>query len=246
MSDILKYLPDWALGISLLIIIFLVAFLLIKNKLQIKYKGIKVNNDDDHLYLIISKAIQLSDEKRDIKIRLRAEEQMRYAKAKRDDAYALIMKNFRLMLKEAGMQDPMDSKEYKIYSQNIRLMLEKLLLSLYDYFEMMYRDSNLCNSKNIDFSLDYIRKDYEIFRNNTVNAILQKGVDLITEEWIPMEIMSRDEVHENNESIMNDLGGLASDILDKSICIQLCFFRRLNELDSELKEYINKVNKDEI
>lgn len=246
MTEFLNSIPSWAFGVSTILVVLLIAFLLIKNKLSINFKGVKVNDvDEDHLYLIISKSMQISDEKRDIKIKLRADEQMRYAKAKRDDAYALIMRNFRLMLKDVGIQDPMDSKEYKIYSQNIRLMLNKALIILYDYFESMNRDSNLNNPKNIDFSFDYIRREYEIFRNNSVNALRQRGVDLITEEWIQIDCMSRDEVHEKNECIMNELGEMIGDVFDKAIHIQLSYARRLFEIDNELKEYIEKVKKGE-
>jgi hypothetical protein len=245
MNEFLNSIPSWAFGVCSILVILIIAFLIIKNKLSINFKGVKVNEDDDHLYLIISKSMQLSDEKRDIKIKLRADEQMRFAKAKSADAYALIMRNFRLMLKDGGIQDPMDSREYKIYSQNIRLMLNKALILLYDYFESMNRDSNLNNPKNIEFCLNYIRGEYEIFRTNSINALRQRGVDLITEEWIAIDCMSRDEVHERNECIMIEIGELIGSVFDKSICIQLSYAKRLSEIDNELKEYIEKVKNGE-
>jgi hypothetical protein len=245
MNDLLKYIPDWAIGLCTVAGIGLIIFLILKNKLSINFKGIKVNEDEDHLYLIISKAIQLSDEKRDIKIKLRADDQMRYAKARREDVYAMIMRTYRMLLKEKGIADPMDSREYKIYSQNIELMLNKILVFLYDHFETMNRDYNLNNIKNTEFCLDFIRKDYEILRNNSVNAIVQKGTDLITDAWVPIDTLSRDEVHEFNDPIMVDIENAIGDVFDKAISIQLSYCRRLFEIDNELKDYIDKVKKGE-
>lgn len=245
MNDILKVMPEWALGIGAIFVLLFGAFLIIKNKMQIKFRGIKVGDDEDHMYLIISKAIQLSNEERDIKIKLRSDEQMRYTRTKSDDVYAALMRNYRQLLKEKGVTDPLDSREYKIYSQNVELMLNKVVLIFYDYFEEMHADSKLNNSKNVDFCIDYIRKDYEIFRSNAINAIIQRGTDMITDRWVQIDAVTRDEVHEYNDPIMVNIENVIGDVLDKAINIQLSYSRRIAEIGQELKDYIEKVKSGE-
>lgn len=215
-------------------VIALFVWLVVNKKIFLKTNFFEIHSDDkQNLYKVISKAIIVSNAIRDIESIERLNAQMEYCEIGIANNQSICMERFVNILCERGVKDPMSSKEYKIYGQNIKLMLVTMRCLVREVYEKMV--------KMFDYdSVDDVRivTDFSRFRDTSAQTLLRTATQKITDEWVPLDIITRDECYQLNLSIVPKLVKEISDAIQRGLEVQIGYKQRLNALYKELEDYI--------
>lgn len=241
MDVILSQIPGWVYSICLLLVVLGGFVLFFKKRLFIKTKNIKIGNgNSENIYLVINKSIRINDEICEIKYRKRLDEQMSFCEDLIEAIRRILLQNFMKMLERKNVINIMSCQEYKSYEKITYVLLDNMKSICRKRFKEM---SDVFNKvENIHNTYEFIKPEFEEYKSRTVKFILQRATEIITQEWIDNNIISREENYEQCQPILENIAKNVSDVFQNAIEVQLKFNQKIKDLDSEMKEFIKNLN----